>query len=50
MELELIFWILFAALILPSIGVGLSAMASGKGRRCVRPPDKHPGWRNNGLH
>jgi hypothetical protein len=39
-------WSLLAALLLPAIGFGLSAMAGGQPRTGHRPPSHPPGWKN----
>lgn len=46
MTIENILWLILAAIMLPAIGVGLSAMAGGKMHVSRRPPSHPPGWKN----
>lgn len=46
MDTDKILLLILAALLLPSIGIGLSAMAGGQNRVSRRPPEHPPGWNN----
>ena len=49
MSVENCLWSILIAIMLPAIGVGLSAMAGEQRRVSHRPPLHPPGWRNRQL-
>jgi hypothetical protein len=46
MNIDTILWLILLAILLPSIGFGMSVIAGGQGRRHNPPPGTIPGHKN----